>query len=66
MRVSLELTTEIKGFYTDLLLSKFCFIFGTVEKQALLICLQIVFPFMSHRIYGGSVPLKVIHSFTFI
>lgn len=61
--MSLELTTKIKSFYVDLTFSKLLFICGTVEKQVLLIYPQTVFPFMSHRIYGGSVPSKVIQSF---
>lgn len=49
-----------KDFLCRYDISNFRFIFGTVEKQFLLIYLQIEFPFMSHRIYGGSVPSKVI------
>lgn len=66
MRVSFELTKAIKSFYLDLTFPNFCFISGTVEKQVLLIYLQIVFSFMSHQIYGGSVPPKVIQSFPII
>lgn len=64
--MSLEMTTKRTSFYRDLTFSNFCFMSGTVEKQVLMIYLQIVFPFMSHRIYGGLVPSKVIQSFPII